>query len=131
MAFNGATDGGRLHTYAYNVVPRRLMTNRQFQLEMAKQLSAALHGKMSDESMLARIDRLHDELLPEMGRNMLRWFKVKDAEAGIALWERNVADLRTYVTQYGGRSKVVAESFRRFATTLSDEEFEQFFGDLY
>ena len=126
----GATDNGGLHTYAYNVVPRRLMYNRQFQLEMARQLSDALHGKMSDESMLALIDRYHDELLPEMGRNMLRWFKVKDAESGIFLWERNVEDLRSYVRQYGGRSKAVISSFRRFADALSDEEFAQFFGDL-
>ena len=97
---------------------------------MARQLSDALHGKMSDGAILALIDRYHDELLPEMGRNMLRWFKVKDAEAGIALWERNVDDLRNYVTQYGGRSKIVAASFRRYADELSDEEFAQYFRDL-
>lgn len=130
VPLNGASDNGVQQTYAYNVVPRRLMYNRQFQLEMARQLSDALHGKMSDGSMLALIDRYHDELLPEMGRNMLRWFKVKDAEAGIALWERNVDELRSYVTQYGGRSKIVAASFRRYADELSDEEFAQYFGDL-
>lgn len=130
VPFNGATEDGVLQTYAYNVVPHRLMANRRFQLEMARQLSEALHGKMSDEAMLALIDRYHDELLPEMGRNMLRWFKVKDAETGIFLWERNVEDLRTYVTQYGGRSKTVVASFKRFATELSEEEFAQFFGDL-
>ena len=126
----GATDGGVQHTYAYNVVPRRLMFNRRFQLEMARQLSDALHGKMSDESIVALINQYHDELLPEMGRNMLRWFKVKDAEAGIFLWERNVNDLRNYVTKNGGRSKAVIASFKHFATELSAEEFEQFFGDL-
>ena len=130
VPLNGASDNGVQQTYAYNVVPRRLMYNRQFQLEMARQLSDALHGKMSDGAILALIDRYHDELLPEMGRNMLRWFKVKDAEAGIALWERNVDDLRSYVTQYGGRSKIVAASFRRYADELSDEEFAQYFGDL-
>ena len=80
--------------------------------------------------MLALIDRYHDELEPEMGRNMLRWFKVKDAESGIFLWERNVEDLRTYVRQYGGRSKAVVSSFRRFADALSEEELAQYFGDL-
>ena len=85
---------------------------------------------MSDEAILALIDSYHDELLPEMGRNMVRWFKVKDADAGIFLWERNVRDLKTYVTQYGGRSKAVVASFKRFATELTDEEFAQFFGDL-
>lgn len=130
VAFNGATVQGRLHTYAYNVVPRRLMYNRQFQLEMARQLSDALHGAMSDEAIVALIDSYHDELLPEMGRNMVRWFKVKDADAGLFLWERNVRDLKTYVTQYGGRSKAVVASFKRFAKALTDEEFAQFFGDL-
>ena len=130
VPLNGASDNGVQQTYAYNVVPRRLMYNRQFQLEMARQLSDALHGKMSDGAILALIDRYHDELLPEMGRNMLRWFKVKDAEAGIALWERNVDELRSYVPQYGGRSKIVAASFRRYADELSDEEFAQYFGDL-
>ena len=130
VPLNGASENGVTQTYAYNVVPRRLMYNRRFQLEMAAQLSAALHGSMSDESMLALIDRYHDELEPEMGRSMLRWFKVKDAESGIFLWERNVEDLRTYVRQYGGRSKAVVSSFRRFADALSEEEFAQYFGDL-
>ena len=58
VPLNGASEEGSLHTYAYNVVPRRLMYNRQFQLEMARQLSDALHGKMSDESILALIDRV-------------------------------------------------------------------------
>ena len=130
VPFNGVSEDGTPHTYAYNLVPRMLMYNRQFQLEMARQLSAALHGKMSDEAILAQIDRWHDELVGEMGRNMLRWFSFPDAETGVALWERNVEDLRRYVTQYGGRAKIVAESFRRFATELSDEEYAQFFGDL-
>ena len=130
VPLNGASENGVTQTYAYNVVPRRLMYNRRFQLEMAAQLSAALHGSMSDESMLALIDRYHDELEPEMGRNMLRWFKVKDAESGIFLWERNVEDLRSYVRQYGGRSKAVVSSFRRFADALSEEELAQYFGDL-
>jgi hypothetical protein len=130
VPLNGASENGVLHTYAYNVVPRRLMYNRQFQLEMARQLSEALHGDMSDESILALIDRYHDELLPEMGRNMLRWFKVMDADYGIFLWEKKVDELRTYVTQYGGRSKMVVASFKRFATELSDEEFALYFGDL-
>ena len=130
VPFNGASENGVQNTYAYNVVPRRLMYNRQFQLEMARQLSEALHGAMSDEAMLALIDSYHDELLPEMGRNMIRWFGMKDAESGIFLWERNVDGLRTYVTQFGGRSRMVVASFKRYATELTDEEFAQFFGDL-
>ena len=126
----GARERGVTHTYAYNLVPRKLMQNRQFQLEMARQLSDALHGEMSDESVLALIDRYHDELLPEMGRNMLRWFKVNDAEAGILLWEKKVAWLQRYVTQYDGRAHKMVTSFKRFATKLSDEDFAQFFGDL-
>ncbi len=130
VPLNGASENGVQNTYAYNVVPRRLMYNRQFQLEMARQLSEALHGAMSDEAMLALIDSYHDELLPEMGRNMIRWFGMKDAESGIFLWERNVDGLRTYVTQFGGRSRMVVASFKRYATELTDEEFAQFFGDL-
>lgn len=130
VALAGTTETGRLKSYAYNIVPRRMMYNRQFQLEMARQLSDALHGEMSDEAILALIDRYHDELLPEMGRNMTRWFNVKDAEAGIFLWERNVKDLRTFVTRNGGRASAVAASFKRFATELSDEEFAQYFGDI-
>lgn len=130
VALTGTMETGRLKTYAYNIVPRRMMYNRQFQLEMARQLSDALHGGMSDESILALIDRYHDELLPEMGRNMERWFNVKDGDAGIFLWERNVKDLKTFVTRNGGRAKAVADSFRKFATELSDEEFAQYFGDI-
>jgi len=130
VALTGTMETGVLKAYAYNIVPRRMMYNRQFQLEMARQLSDALHGEMSDESILALIDRYHDELLPEMGRNLVRWFDFKDAEAGLFLWERNVNDLRTFVTRNGGRAKAVVDSFRRFAKDLSDEEFAQYFGDL-
>ena len=130
VPFLGARVDEVLHTYAYNIVPRKLMQNRQFQLEMARQLSAALHGEMSDEAMLAKIECYHDELLPEMARNMDRWFNVSDAELGISMWEKKVAWLRRYVTQYDGRAYKMATSFKRFATKLTDEEFEQYFGDL-
>ena len=117
--------------FSYNDLLKRLMGNKQFQLAMAEQLSAALTGPMSDENVLALIDSLADELRPEMQRNRERW-ALGGAGDNVEHWETGaemVQSLRDYVTRKGGRAAQIAQSFINHAD-LTSAEIEQYFGDI-
>ncbi len=120
---NGA--GGLRNNYDFNKLPRSLMSNRDYQLRMAEQLSAALHGPMSDEAVLKMIDELQAEIEPEMERELKRWFP----GVAIATWHRKVDAVRTFVTRFGGRHKEMIRTFKVYSN-LTNEEYAQFFGDL-
>lgn len=121
----GSFNSGVRNNYDFNKVPRSLMANHDYQLRMAEQLSAALHGQMSDENVLAMIDRYEQELMPEMERELKRWFPALSVEN----WQRKVQVLRNFVTQGGGRAKVMINSFKGYSQ-LSQEEYDRYFGDL-
>lgn len=117
--------------FSYNDLLKRLMGNKQFQLAMAEQLSAALTGPMSDENVLALIDSLADELRPEMQRNRERWALGGSGDS-VEHWETGaemVQYLRDYVSRKGGRAAQIAQSFINHAD-LTSAEIEQYFGDI-
>ena len=118
-------------SYAYNDLVRRLMKNKQFQLLMAEQLSAALAGPMSDENVLALIDSLADELRPEIARDRARWALGGSGDT-VEHWESGaemVNSLREYITRKGGRAALIAGSFVSHSD-LSSAERKQYLGDL-
>lgn len=125
IPFLGSFNAGVRNNYDFNKVPRSLMANHDFQLRMAQALSDALHGGLSDESVLAMIDRYEQEIEPEMEREVRRWFPMSSVDT----WHRKVQVLRNFVTQNGGRAKTMIASFKSFSR-LSAEEYEQYFGDL-
>lgn len=120
--------------YAYNTLFKRLLANKQFQLRMAEQLSAALHGPMADDNVLALIDRLADELRPEMERDRQRWAHGNAKLDTLEGWESGpemLPWLRDFVTRKGGRAYLVMNSFlNRQGLKLTEAETEQFFGDI-
>ena len=59
--------------YAYNDLAMDLMKNRNFRLELVRQLKTALDGPLSDENALALIDELADQLRPEVKRDHALW----------------------------------------------------------
>ena len=122
--YNGAS-------YNYNTLAKRLMTNKQFQLRMAEQLSAALSGPMSDENVVALIDSLADQLRPEIPRDRERW-ALGGAGDTVEHWETGaemVQSLRDFVTRKGGRAQQILDSFLSHSNLTSAEK-EQYFGDI-
>ena len=103
---------------------------------MAEQLSAALHGPMSDENVVALIDRLADELRPEMERDRKRWAHGNARLDTLEGWDTSNDDgavpwLRDYVLRKGGRAYLLMGSFTRpVVSDLSKEEIAQYFGDI-
>lgn len=122
--------------YAYNTLFKRLLANKQFQLRMAEQLSAALKGPMSDENVLALIDRLAEELRPEMDRDRKRWnhgnARLDSEEGWYSKWDDgSVPYLRDFVTRKGGRAYLLMNSFfNRQSLKLSQEEKDSFFSGI-
>ncbi len=120
--------------YAYNTLANRLLQNRQYQLRMAELLSEALRGPMSDESVLALIDKLAAELRPEIERDRQRWARGNARLDSLEGWETKWDDgslpwLRDFVTRKGGRAYLIMNSFVNHSN-LTKEEIEQYFGDI-
>jgi len=127
----GSVNSGVRNNYDFNILTRQLMANRDFQLRMAEMLSDALHGGMSDENVLAMLDGFYNELLPEVPRDLARWFPgMSDADA-LNSWIYLVDQLREYVTRNGGRSRQIIDSFiNHTKPRLTQEEIDYYFGDL-
>ncbi len=131
VPLHGSVVDGFRYAYAFNDIANKLMQNRQYQLRMAEQLSAALHGPMSDEAVSALIDDLADQLRPEIQRDRDRWAKGGEGDT-VEFWEHGfqmVDYLRDFVTRKSGRAVGVINSFTSHAN-LTKEEIEQYFGDI-
>ncbi len=118
--------------YVYNTLANRLMANKQYQLRMAEQLSAALQGPMSDENVLALIDKLASELRPEMDRDRKRWAHGNAKLDSVEGWEEGpemLPYLRDFVTRKGGRAWLLMNSFVNHAN-LTQDEIDQYFGNI-
>ena len=118
--------------YVYNTLANRLMSNKQYQLRMAEQLSAALQGPMSDENVLALMDKLASELRPEMDRDRKRWAHGNAKLDSVEGWETGpemLPYLRDFVTRKGGRAWLLMNSFVNHAN-LTQDEIDQYFGNI-
>ena len=101
--------------YAYNDLARDLMQNRNFRLDFIRQLKKALDGPLSNENAVAVIDRLADELRPEVERDHALW------GGSLKSWERMVEHLREYIEIYPGRAEYMIESLRTSGFVKRDE----------
>jgi len=132
VPLHGSVVDGSRYSYGFNKLANKLMENKQYQLRMAEQLSAALTGPMSNENVLALIDELADQLRPEIARDRVRWAR-GSADADTAdYWEHGyqmVDYLRDYVTRKSGRARQVANSFIAH-TSLTAEQQHQYFDDV-
>lgn len=131
VPLHGSVVDGYRYSYAFNALANKLMENKQYQLRMAEQLSAALHGDMSNEAVLAMIDDFADQLRPEIQRDRERWAKGGDGDT-VEFWEHGfqmVDYLRDYVTRKAGRARTMVNSFVAH-TNLSQEDIDRLFGDI-
>ncbi|MCR5664731.1 MAG: CotH kinase family protein [Oscillospiraceae bacterium] len=131
VPLHGSVVDGYRATYAYNKLANRLMQNRQFQLRMAEQLSAALTGPMSNENVIKLIDSLADELRPEMERDRKRWALGGRGDSAY-YWEHGgdlVDYMRNYVTRLDGRARQIVNSFVSHSG-LTQEEIQFYFKDV-
>ena len=132
VPLHGSIVDGSRYSYAFNDLARKLMENKQYQLRMAEQLSAALKGPMSDENVVALIDDLADQLRPEIQRDRERWAKGGGEGDTVEFWEHGfqmVDYLRNYVTRKDGRAMQLLKSFLSHSN-LTSEEKEKYFGDF-
>lgn len=131
VPLHGSVVDGSRYAYAFNNLANKLLENRQYQLRMAEQLSAALHGAMSDENVVAMIDDFADQLRPEIQRDRERWAKGGGGDSA-DFWEHGfqmVDYLRDFVTRKDGRAEQMIRSFISH-TNLTKEEIEEYFGDI-
>ena len=129
VPLKGSAIQGTRYSYAFNKLASKLMNNREYQLRMAEQLSAALRGPMSTENVLALIDEFADEIRPEIQRDRERWGKGGAGDTA-EFWEHGfqmVDYLREYVQKRGTRT--IVSSFLNNAR-LTQEEIDYYFNGL-
>ena len=109
--------------YAYNRLAGALWKNEGFREAFCTKLNEALSGPLSDEMMLARIDRFADEIRPEIAREKARW------GGRTADWEYLIDCLRSFVTGKHGQARDMVRLLRS-SGALSRAETEQYLADF-
>lgn len=104
-------------TFIHGVMVSSLMTNKQFQKLMAERLAFWLNGPLSDENMLATIERMEEHIRSETPYEEQRW------NTPIYGWEMVIKNLKRHCT---GRAEYMKADFRA-AVNWSKEEMAVYF----
>ena len=107
--------------YDYNELVRCMLKNEGFRLDFLRQMKKALDGPLASENALALIDKLADELRPEVARDHAMW------GGTLKSWEHMVEHLREYI----GTSTVHADymvASLRASGFIRSSEVDLFFG---
>ena len=92
--------------YDYNLMVMYMLKNEGFCRDFLQQMSAALKGPLSDETVLERLRELETEIAPEMERDSRRWDGTYEA------WEAEVQVIRNFITMNKGRAENVIQLLR-------------------
>lgn len=129
VPLHGSVVDGSRYSYGFNKIANKLMENKQYQLRMAEQLSAALTGPMSNDKVLALIDELADQIRPEIDRDRVRWAQGNSSADTADYWEHGyqmVDYLRDFVTRKGGRAQQLVSSFISHSSLTAEEQHRYF-----
>ncbi len=98
---------------------RNLMKNKEFRQTYIERLSYNLKNTWDQDTILAKIDEIYNEIKSEMPRNQARW------NLSMSDWNNGVADLKYFVEKR--ESYLLSQTQTWFH--LSDKEMEEYFGD--
>ena len=70
-----------------------LMENKDFRSRFLTRAAELLNGPLTDEAVLAEIDRLAEEIAPEVSRNL------KPENRSYESWEKSIHALRSFITE--------------------------------
>lgn len=114
-AFNQVAD-----TFSHGRVVSALMKNEDFRDLIATRLAELLEGPLSDENVIATIERMASEMRPEAAWEAKRW------QTPVKNWENTVQDMIRFVD---GRAKQMINSLCK-ELHFTAAEREKYFGDL-
>ena len=109
--------------YRYTNLARMLLSSPAYRSEFLRQMSDALNGPMSNDNVVALIDKMAGEMSPEVYRDKTRW------GGTLEQWEGMINNLRVYVTQGNGRARIIAANIRSYVY-MTDAEYQQYFGSV-
>ncbi len=75
------------------LILRKLLENPDFEKEFLRRFTDRLNTSFTPERVLARIDKLHQDLVPEMDRHLDRW------QLSEKRWEEHVGRLREFASK--------------------------------
>ena len=109
--------------YRYTNLARALLSSPAYRNDFLSQMSAALTGPMSNDNVVALLDKFEEEMHAEVYRDKTRWGGTLDQ------WEGMIDNLRAYVTQGNGRARIIAANIRSYVA-MTDAEYQQYFGSV-
>lgn len=110
--------------YAFSSYSWMLLKNEEYCTQFLQQLSEYLRGPLSDENVAALMQSLADEIRSEIPRDYERWGGIPK------VWDNMLEKhLERFLTLGEGRAMRLARSICNYIS-VSDEEFEMYFGDL-
>lgn len=107
-------------TFSHGRVVSALMKNEEFQDLIATRLAELLAGPLSDENVIATIERMASEMRPEASWEAKRW------DTPVKNWENTVQDMIRFAD---GRAKQMISSLCK-QLNFTAEEREKYFGHL-
>ena len=106
-------------TFHHGLMIRSLMANDEFKALMAERLAFWLSGPLSDENMIATIDRLAQGIRSETDNEQQRW------GTPVSGWEAVVNDMKRYCTGHAERMKNDFCNVAGMYRSQLDEYFEE------
>lgn len=116
--FSTNSDGMTQSEYSTELL-RNLMKNKEFRKTYVERLSYNLKNTWDQDTILAKIDEIYNEIKAEMPRNQSRW------NLSMSAWNAGIADLKYFVKT---REKYLLSQTQAWFN-LSDKEMEKYFGD--
>jgi hypothetical protein len=116
--FSTNSDGMTQNEYSTELL-RNLMKNKEFRKTYVERLSYNLKNTWDQDTILAKIDEIYNEIKAEMPRNQSRW------NLSMSAWNAGIADLKYFVKT---REKYLLSQTQAWFN-LSDKEMEKYFGD--
>ena len=98
----------------------RLLQNPQFRSRFLTRAAELLNGPLSDDALLAEIDRLANEIRPEVARDLV------PTGRRLSDWEQNIQDLKDFITTNSWNEHNIDAICRELKVT--EEEREEYFG---
>ncbi len=97
-----------------------LMNNPEFKDRFLRRSAELLYGPLAEEKVVAEIDRLADQIRPEVARDLARHNR------NISSWEHSLETLRTFVTVNDWTQHNIDSICREL--NLTEEERQKYFG---
>jgi hypothetical protein len=97
-------------------VIRRLLTNEEFRMKLARRTVELCRGPLSNKNVLQKIDEMAALLEPELQRDKPNWW------SSMASWKRHLENLKSFFIEYDYENYMIKALFDDILHLSDDEQ---------